>query len=75
MRTLRADVEPDGQFWFIRLPDLDGVNGSGTAFTQARTRDEIIVMATDLAALLLEVDHAEITIVAVDVPPSESDDS
>ena len=74
MRTLRAEVEPDGEFWFIRLPELDGINGGGTAFTQAQTRNEITVMATDVAALLLEVDHSEITIIAVDVPPSQSDD-
>lgn len=63
-------VEPDGRFWFIRLPELDGANGFGTAFTRLRTRGEIAVMATDLAAICLEVNHTEIDITVVDVPPS-----
>lgn len=74
MRTTRADVEPDGHHWLVRLPELDGINGFGTAFTQARTRDEITVMATDLAAITLELEHNHIEITMFDVRPADVDD-
>ncbi len=41
-------VERDGQFWLIRIPELDGA-------TQARTRDEIPDMARDYIAITLNV--------------------
>lgn len=51
-------AERDGKFWFIRIPEIDGV-------TQARTRDEIPAMARDYIAITLEVpaDSIEICVV------------
>ncbi|OZG28881.1 hypothetical protein BH683_012410 [Williamsia sp. 1138] len=74
MRTIRADVEPVGHCWLVRLPELDGINGFGTAFTQARTRDEITVMAIDLAAIILELYHNDIEITVTGVRTADADD-
>ena len=41
-------TERDGEFWLIRIPELDGV-------TQARTRDEIPDMARDYISITLSM--------------------
>ncbi|MCK2031776.1 hypothetical protein [Microbacterium sp. KSW4-4] len=48
MKTYAVTAERDGKFWFIRIPELDGV-------TQARTDAEISVMARDYIAVTLDV--------------------
>ena len=47
-RTYRAEAEPDGAFWRIRVPGL-------ARTTQARDRDEIEPMARDLIAIMGDV--------------------
>ena len=46
--TYKVTAERDGRFWFIRIPALDGA-------TQARTLDEIPMMARDYIAVSLDV--------------------
>ncbi|WP_051668086.1 MULTISPECIES: hypothetical protein [unclassified Microbacterium] len=48
MKTYEVTAERDGKFWFIQIPELDGV-------TQALTEDEISVMARDYIAVTLNV--------------------
>ena len=48
MKTYEVTAERDGRFWFIRIPELDGV-------TQALTEEEIPVMARDYIAVTLGV--------------------
>ncbi|WP_136044230.1 hypothetical protein [Microbacterium sp. K41] len=48
MKTYAVTAERNGNFWFIRIPELDGV-------TQARTGEEIPVMARDYIAVTLDV--------------------
>ncbi|GAA4987288.1 type II toxin-antitoxin system HicB family antitoxin [Actinopolymorpha pittospori] len=55
-QTYRAVVSRDGQFWLIRVPELDIV-------TQARSVDEIDHMARDLIAVWLEVDPATVGLI------------
>ncbi len=46
MRTYRVDVERDGRFWLLRVPEV-GV-------TQARHLREVEIMARDLIALVTD---------------------
>ncbi|WEV72756.1 hypothetical protein [Bifidobacterium sp. ESL0790] len=46
-KNYRITVEPDGQYWFIRIPALDEIG-----FTQARTLDEVDTMAHDLIEIV-----------------------
>jgi predicted RNase H-like HicB family nuclease len=48
MDVYEAKARRDGNFWFVEIPELD-------LFTQARTIDEIEVMARDVIAISLEV--------------------
>jgi hypothetical protein len=48
MRTYRADVERDGRFWRIRVPDID-------RSTQARSLSEAEAMIRDLIAIMDDV--------------------
>jgi hypothetical protein len=48
MKTYEVSAERDGRFWFIRIPELDGV-------TQARNRGEIPEMAREYIAITLDV--------------------
>ncbi|MEZ7755579.1 hypothetical protein O5Y58_08700 [Microbacterium paraoxydans] len=48
MKSYEVTAERDGKFWFVRIPELDGV-------TQARTDAEISVMARDYIAVTLDV--------------------
>ncbi|MCK2032632.1 hypothetical protein [Microbacterium sp. KSW4-4] len=48
MKSYEITAERDGKFWFVRIPELDGV-------TQARTEAEISVMARDFIAVTLDV--------------------
>ena len=56
MRTYHADVERDGQFWLIRVPELDRV-------TQARHLREVEHMARDLVAIMTDVDPGSFELV------------
>ena len=49
MDTYTAQVERDGRFWLIHVPEVD-------RWTQARTLREVEPMARDLVAVMLEVD-------------------
>jgi predicted RNase H-like HicB family nuclease len=64
MSKYTAQAERDGKFWFIRVPEI------GYA-TQARTVDEIEVMARDLIATMKEVpaDSFELD-VSINLPSS-----
>lgn len=55
MTTYRADVERDGKFWYIRVPQLD-------TSTQARHLRELDAMTRDLIANMAEVDPASFEI-------------
>jgi hypothetical protein len=48
VRTYRAEVSRDGEFWRIRVPEVD-------RSTQARDEDEIEPMARDLIAIMDDV--------------------
>lgn len=48
VKTYRVDVERDGRFWYIRVPDVE-------RSTQARTLREVEPMARDLIAIMDEV--------------------
>lgn len=48
MSTYHADVSRDGKFWLIHVPEVG-------RWTQARTYDEIEVMARDLVAIINDV--------------------
>ena len=48
VKTYEVTEQRDGKFWFIRIPELDGV-------TQARTEAEVSVMARDYIAVTLDV--------------------
>jgi predicted RNase H-like HicB family nuclease len=48
MKTYEVTAERDNAFWFIHIPELDGA-------TQARTEEEIPVMARDYIAITLGV--------------------
>ena len=56
MRTYHADVERGGQFWLIRVPELDRV-------TQARHLREVEEMARDLVAIMTDVDPGSFELV------------
>jgi DNA-directed RNA polymerase specialized sigma24 family protein len=62
METFNATARREGKWWVIEIPELGQT-------TQARTVAEIKIMATDLAAVMRDVDPSEIQInVAVDTP-------
>lgn len=48
MKTYRADAERDGQFWHVRVPEVEWS-------TQARDLAEVEAMARDLIAVMDEV--------------------
>lgn len=48
MKTYDVTAERDGQFWFVRIPEIDGA-------TQALTVEEVPVMARDYIALTVGV--------------------
>lgn len=48
LKTYRAEVERDGEYWCVRVPELDRT-------TQARTLDEVEPMARDLIAIMEDV--------------------
>lgn len=48
MNVYEAKARRDGNLWFVEIPELG-------LFTQARTVDEIEVMARDVIAISLEV--------------------
>jgi hypothetical protein len=48
MKTYRAELERDGRFWRIRVPDVD-------RSTQARSLHEAEAMIRDLVAIMEEV--------------------
>lgn len=45
-----------GNWWAIRIPEVDG------AYTQARRLDQVPAMAADAAAMLSDIDPAEIEV-------------
>lgn len=49
MNVYRVDIERDGRWWAISVPELPGV------FSQARRRGEVGRMARDAIALFLDV--------------------
>jgi hypothetical protein len=64
VNTYTANVTLDGRFWLIRVPEIDRV-------TQARTVDEIELMARDLVAIMENIpeDSFDLT-VNVSLPAS-----
>lgn len=48
MRTYRAEVTRDGEFWSVRVPEIGRT-------TQARTPGEIEPMARDLIAVMEDI--------------------
>ena len=48
MTTYRAEVERDGRFWRVRVPDID-------RSTQARSLSEAEAMVRDLIAIMTDV--------------------
>ncbi|MUK02809.1 antitoxin HicB [Vibrio cholerae] len=62
METFNATARREGKWWVIEIPELGQT-------TQARTFAEIKVMATDLAAVMRDVDPSEVEVsVRVDTP-------
>lgn len=55
METFNATAHREGKWWVIEIPELRQT-------TQARTMAEIETMATDLAAITLDVDPSTIKI-------------
>lgn len=54
-RTLKATASREGRWWLVRIPELDAVG-------QARTVREIPDVATEVAALRLDVPPETITV-------------
>lgn len=48
MKTYRAEIERDGRFWRVRVPDID-------RSTQARNLSEAEAMVRDLIAIMADV--------------------
>lgn len=48
MKTYRAEIERDGRFWRVRVPDID-------RSTQARSLSEAEAMVRDLIAIMTDV--------------------
>ena len=48
MKTYQAEIERDGRFWRVRVPDID-------RSTQARSLSEAEVMVRDLIAIMTDV--------------------
>lgn len=48
MKIYDVTAERDGEFWFIRIPEINGA-------TQALSRDEIPAMARDYIAITLDI--------------------
>jgi len=48
MKTYRAEIERDGRFWRVRVPDID-------RSTQARSLSEAEAMVRDLVAIMTDV--------------------
>ena len=48
MKTYRAEIERDGRFWRVRVPDID-------RSTQARSLSEAEAMVKDLVAIMTDV--------------------
>jgi hypothetical protein len=48
MKTYRAEIERDGRFWRVRVPDID-------RSTQARRLSEAEAMVRDLVAIMTDV--------------------
>ena len=48
MKTYRAELERDGRFWRVHVPDIDRT-------TQARSLSEAEAMARDLIAIMADV--------------------
>ena len=49
MTVYKVDIERDGKWWAISVPELPGV------FSQARRRGQVEAMARDAIALYLDV--------------------
>ncbi len=56
MTTYSAVVTPGEQYLLVHVPEID-------QWTQARTEDEIVPMATDLVATWLDVPASEVAVV------------
>lgn len=55
MRIFRATARREGKWWVVEIPELGQT-------TQARSISEIQGMATDLAAIIVDVDPVEVEI-------------
>lgn len=64
--TYTAKTARDGRWWFIQVPELDGV------FSQARRLDQVEHMTRDVVSLMLEVPPDSFDVV-VDVDLSSLD--
>lgn len=62
METFNATAHREGEWWVIEMPELRQT-------TQARTIAEIETMATDLAAITLDVDPSTIKVNVTVKPP------
>lgn len=62
MAAYRANVERDGRFWLIHVPEIDRV-------TQARHLREVDQMARELIAIMTDVDPESVEVdVTITVP-------
>lgn len=62
MAAYRANVERDGRFWLIHVPEIDRV-------TQARHLREVDLMARELIAIMTDVDPESVEVdVTITVP-------
>ncbi|MHA7294341.1 hypothetical protein [Arthrobacter sp. HLT1-21] len=68
MQTFNAAARREGKWWVIEIPEL-GVT------TQARNVAEIQEMATDLAAVIRNVDLAEVQVTVSMLTPELPEDS
>ena len=55
MKTYRAEIERDGRFWRVRVPDID-------RSTQARNLSEAEAMVRDLIAIMTDVPQSSFAV-------------
>lgn len=60
VKTIHATAERDGNWWLVYVPEVD-------RWTQARKLADVAPMASDLAALMMQVDPEDVEVADVTV--------
>ncbi|MFD3704088.1 hypothetical protein ACFWUP_13150 [Nocardia sp. NPDC058658] len=63
MTTYRIEVSRDGNWWMLRIPQLDGLNGNVEGLTQARRHADIPTEATDYVCTVADIAPSTVDLV------------